>query len=285
MMIPSELLSIIGRRHFMAEIRTESAKQALGAVDALARGGIAVFEISLAIPGASEILRHYAANMDVMVGAGGVLDLRQAEDAAKAGAKFITTPIMVPELVRGCAENHITCMLGALTPTEILMAQRAGTELVKVFPVSAMGGAQYIRSLFRQFTHLSLMVAGGITMETLPDYLALPVRAIALGSTLTPRALVERSDWASMTQIARRYVEYANAWEAAGGGTPSATANGRPTLPDTMMAPVPNMARSQPPMHGPTPTASQPAIAPPGAPAATPSFNSKPAGPGEDWIR
>ncbi|MBA3826401.1 MAG: 2-dehydro-3-deoxyphosphogluconate aldolase, partial [Ktedonobacterales bacterium] len=192
MMLPSELLAIIGRRRFIAEIRTESAQQALGTVDALARGGIAAFEISMAIPGAAEILHHYAASSEILVGAGGVLDARGAEEAAHAGAKFVASPIMAPDLVAACTAAHVTPILGALTPTEIIAAQRAGAELVKVFPINALGGSQYTRALFRQFAALNLLVSGGISLENLADYLALPVRAISLGSTLMPRALVER---------------------------------------------------------------------------------------------
>jgi 2-dehydro-3-deoxyphosphogluconate aldolase/(4S)-4-hydroxy-2-oxoglutarate aldolase len=148
-MIPTELLTIIGRRHFMTEVRTETAKQALGVVEAQARGGIAVFEISVAIPGSSEILRHFASQSDILVGAGGVVTVEQAEEAAKAGARFIVSPIMSPALLYACNELHITCILGALTPTEIILAQQAGAEMVKVFPVNALGGSQYLRSLFR----------------------------------------------------------------------------------------------------------------------------------------
>src|SRR5579884_3569301 len=129
-MLPAELLGIIGRRHFIAEIRTETAKQAIGAVEALARGGIVVFEISLAIPGAEEILHHYASSTDLIIGAGGVLDARQCAEAAGAGARFISSPIVAPELVPVCAEHHIVPILGAWTPTEIITAQRAGAEMV-----------------------------------------------------------------------------------------------------------------------------------------------------------
>jgi 2-dehydro-3-deoxyphosphogluconate aldolase / (4S)-4-hydroxy-2-oxoglutarate aldolase len=288
-MLPTELLGIIGRRHFIAEIRTETAKQAIGVVEALARGGIVVFEISLAIPGAEEILRHYASSTELIIGAGGVLDSRQCAEAAGAGARFISSPIVAPELVPVCVEHHVVPILGALTPTEIISAQRAGAEMVKVMPVSAMGGSLYVRSLFRQFTYLSIMVSGGINLENLSEYLALPVRAVALSSTLTPRTLVERGDWSSMAAIARRFVDFAAAWEASAGSALAYTPEqGRPALPDTMMAP----SQSYPPPH-----ISQPGVArsnpglppPPSLPPpeqSNPSF-PRPAGPrqGDEWIR
>lgn len=274
-MIPSELLTIIGRRHFMTEIRTETAKQALGVVEAQARGGIAVFEISVAIPGSSEILHHFANQAEILVGAGGVVDAAQATEAAQAGARFIVAPIMSPAVLQACNDNHITCILGGLTPTEIIMAHQAGAEMVKVFPVNALGGSNYLRSLYRQFSNLHLLVAGGITLETLPEYLALPVRCISLGSSLMPRSLVERGDWVNITTLARRYVEHATAWEAATTGTPQRTvAVGRPMMGDTVMAPVPaHSTNPTPPSYPPA----QPPMAPPTMPVAPPPVPMNPA--------
>ena len=307
-MIPSELLTIIGRRHFIAEIRTETAKQALGVVEAQARGGIAVFEISVAIPGSSEILHHFTNQSDIIVGAGGVVNATQATEAARAGARFIVSPIMSPAVLQACHESHITCILGALTPTEIIAAQQAGAEMIKVFPVNALGGSHYLRSLYRQFVNLHLMVAGGITLENLPEYLALPVRSITLGSTLMPRSLVERGDWTSITTIARRYIEHATAWEAATAGAPLHTVTvGRPMMGDTVMAPTitaPPPAPNWPTSSPASPMPSEPARFIPQAPpimpmpsqplapepaAEPPSFkpwDSKPAGTErDDWIR
>lgn len=294
-MIPAELLSLIGRRHFLAEVRTETAQQALGTVEALARGGIAVFEISNAIPGASEILRHFATQTEIIVGVGGIITPSDVEAVAQSGARFVVSPIMAPDVLAACREARIACILGALTPTEIVAAQRAGAEMVKVFPVNALGGSHYLRALYRQFTNLHLMAAGGITIENLPDYLSLPVRAIALGSTLMPRALVERGDWVSIASNARRYVEYAQAWEAASAGAPTPqVAVGRPMMGDTTFVPVPSQPLAATPTYptfsepqapqpmypvmptvAPTPTYTAPAAFPPTEPVA-PAFSSPP---------
>jgi 2-dehydro-3-deoxyphosphogluconate aldolase / (4S)-4-hydroxy-2-oxoglutarate aldolase len=237
MMIPNELLTILGRRRFIAEVRTDTARQALGVIESLARGGLTAFEISVAIPGCEEILHHFATSNEIIVGAGGITEARFAEEVARAGAHFISSPITCPELIPICIEHHVMPILGALTPTEIVAAQRAGAEVVKIFPISAMGGGHYIRSLYRQFTHLSVMVSGGVTLETLPDYLALPLRAICLSSTLVPRVIVERGDWHALTQIARHFVEYARQWELGGQNQPRTAANGLPIIGDTTMNP------------------------------------------------
>lgn len=214
-MLPQELLVFIGRRHFIAEIRTETAQQALGTIESLIRGGITVFEVAQSIPGYEEILRHFSKYPDVIVGSGGILEAHQGINAAHAGARFLSSPIVAPDIVQVCQELHLIPILGGLTPTEIIMAQRAGAELVKVFPVNALGGSAYVRGLFRHLTHLSLIVSGGITLDNIAEYLSLPIRAFGLGSSLTPRSLVERGDWNSITQIARYFVEYIASWDSA----------------------------------------------------------------------
>ena len=206
MIIAAELLGIIGRRRFIAEVRTETALQGLNTIEALARGGITVFEISLGIPGAEELLRHFSGNQTIFVGAGSVLDARQAHEAARAGATFIAAPIVAPEVVQVCSEHRVACVLGALTPTEIISAQRAGADLVNIFPISAMGGSNYLRSLYRQFQSLNIMISGGITLENAFEFLALPVRALGLSSTITPREVVERGDWNMLTHLARQFI-------------------------------------------------------------------------------
>ena len=199
-MIPGELISLIARRRLVAEVRTDTAMQALSVVDALAAGGVGVFEIALTIPGASEILTHYATRSDIIVGVGAALEARQALDALSSGARFVASPIFSPEIAQLCQEKGAACVLGALTPTEIINAQRAGAEMVKLFPVEAIGGPAYVRSLLRQLTHISVQVSGGFAVEHLVEYFQLPVRSIALGALLAPPTLVDRGSVAGHHQ-------------------------------------------------------------------------------------
>lgn len=208
-MIPREVVGLMGRRRLVAEVRTETARQALGVVDALAAGGVTTIEVSLTIPGAQEILSHLAIRQDVLVGAGAVLDARQAQEAISCGARFIASPIFQPELIASCRDANVACVLGALTPTEIIAAQKAGAEMVKLFPAEAMGGPAYVRALLTQLTHMSLQISGGFSPQNLGEYLELPVRTVALGALLIPRILVERSNWQALTNRARAFVEFA----------------------------------------------------------------------------
>jgi hypothetical protein len=114
------------------------------------------------------------------------------------------------------------------------------------------------------------MVSGGINLEQLADYLRLPVRAICLGSALTPKAFIDRADWGALTSLAQKYVEFAAAWEAAAtGNTHHGVAPARGPVPDTVFAPVrPSAAAYQPP---PTPH--------------SPSQGKNGNAAGEEWIR
>ncbi|GEM_PF-145915 len=224
-MIPPEMIAQMTRKRLVAEVRTDTARQALSVVDALAAGGITSVEVSLTIPGASEILSHLATRQDVTVGAGSVLDERQASEAISSGARFIASPIFNPEIIAPCRDANVACVLGALTPTEIIAAQKAGAEMVKLFPVEALGGPIYLRVLLRQLTHISVQVAGGFPLEHLPEYLALPVRTVAMGTLLTPTALVEQGAWQAITNRARVFVDYV-ANPAANGARLVAMVNG-----------------------------------------------------------
>ncbi len=287
-MIPREMVTLMERRRLVAEVRTDTAIQALGVVDALAAAGIASFEISLTIPGAHEILGHLAVRQDVVVGAGAVLDARQATEAISYGARFIASPILSPDLVTPCRDANVACVLGALTPTEIIAAQRAGAEMVKVFPAEALGGPMYVRALLRQLTHVSLQISGGFTAENMGEYLALPVRTLALGTLLVPRVLVERGNWQAITSRARAFVDF----------TANPHANAARFLAMMGIAPRPQPTQGPEPQAPQSAPPAQPVAAPVPTPAAVPSqpgasnggfrpWDSRPVelGDDEDWLR
>jgi 2-dehydro-3-deoxyphosphogluconate aldolase/(4S)-4-hydroxy-2-oxoglutarate aldolase len=207
-MIPREMISLMARHRLVAEVQTDTAVHALGVVEALADAGIHTMEISLAIPGAHEILGHLATRQDILVGAGSVVDVQQARDAVAFGARFIASPILNIELIHACREKNVTCIPGALTPSEIIAAQRAGAEMVKLFPGEAFGGPDYVRAVLRQLTHVSLQVSGGISAESMLEFLEMPIKTLALGNVLIPPQLVERENWPALTNRARAFVEF-----------------------------------------------------------------------------
>jgi 2-dehydro-3-deoxyphosphogluconate aldolase/(4S)-4-hydroxy-2-oxoglutarate aldolase len=121
---------------------------------------------------------------EVLLGAGSVLDVGAARDCIAAGARFIVSPALKPDVITHCHKHGIAVVPGALTPTEVAQAWGAGADLVKVFPVSALGGASYIRALKAPMPHLDLMPTGGVTLASLPEYFAAGAAVVGAGSEL-----------------------------------------------------------------------------------------------------
>jgi 2-dehydro-3-deoxyphosphogluconate aldolase/(4S)-4-hydroxy-2-oxoglutarate aldolase len=139
------------------------------------------------------------------VGAGTVLTAAQGTEALEAGASFLVSPVLVPELAPMCREADALLVLGGLTPSEMVAAARAQADLVKVFPVSALGGPGYVKSVLEPLPHLALMVSGGVGRDQIRTYLELGVRSIALGGALMPKALIEARDWVGLEAHARAF--------------------------------------------------------------------------------
>ena len=181
-------------------IRTASAEQAESVVEALIEGGLTVLEVTLTIPGAFELIERLTSRYGntALIGAGTVLDAEAAQKCLAAGAKFIVSPILDLETVAFCRREEIAVMPGALTPTEIFRAHQVGADLVKIFPVSAMGGAAYLKAVKAVFPQMELIPTGGINAETAVEYLRAGACAVGIGGELT------QSDQAEIIRHARR---------------------------------------------------------------------------------
>lgn len=188
-------------------IRTSSAEDARFAVEEVARGGIPIIEVTMTVPGAIEVIREIVKNVpDVILGAGTVLDTATARECIKAGAQFISNPALDLPTVQFVAENpNVAMMSGALTPTEILAAWKAGSDFVKIFPCSAIGGDNYIRTLRRPFPEIPLIAGGGVTQQNAAHYLLAGAAALSVGKELIPREsmLLHKPD--RIRELTRRF--------------------------------------------------------------------------------
>lgn len=171
-------------------VRVNSAELALQAVDALVSGGIPVLEITLTVPGALGVIEQIAARYGdrVLLGAGTVLRPEQARAAAQAGAQFIVSPGLDPELLQLAAALHVPIIPGVLTPSEIMSALRAGATWLKIFPCSALGGPKYLRALRGPFPQLNMMPTGGVRLDNAAEHMAAGAAALGLGSELVDPA-------------------------------------------------------------------------------------------------
>jgi 2-dehydro-3-deoxyphosphogluconate aldolase/(4S)-4-hydroxy-2-oxoglutarate aldolase len=185
----------------VAIARNLTAAPVRGVADALLRGGVRAFELTLNEPEdqALEAVRAAARHADgtvLEIGAGTVLTRAAAERAIDAGSTFLVSPHVEPELIEWAVERGIPFLPGAFTPTEILAAWRAGAAAVKLFPASVAGPA-FVREFRGPFPHIPLLSTGGVTVETAPDFIRAGAVAVGLGSWLIgdgePTGITERA--------------------------------------------------------------------------------------------
>lgn len=188
-------------------IRTSSAEDARFAVEEVARGGIPIIEVTMTVPGAIDVIRQIIRDEpDVIIGAGTVLDAQTAHECIDAGARFISAPALdIPTVELVAKRNNIIMMAGALTPTEILAAWKAGSDFIKIFPCSLIGGDNYIRMLKRPFPDIPLIAGGGVTQQNAAHYLLAGVAALSVGKELIPREsmLLHKPD--RIRELTRRF--------------------------------------------------------------------------------
>ena len=189
-------------------IRAPSADEAIAAVEALLAGGLDVVELTMSVPSAIRVIEQVVARhgATALVGAGTVLDAETARACILAGASFIVAPTVDLPTIQMCRTYSVAAVPGALTPTEIVHAWRAGADLVKVFPCSAMGGASYIKALHAPLPQIDLVPTGGVTAATVGDYIAAGASAVGAGSDLVDFSRLRQGDRAAVTDNARRYV-------------------------------------------------------------------------------
>jgi 2-dehydro-3-deoxyphosphogluconate aldolase/(4S)-4-hydroxy-2-oxoglutarate aldolase len=189
-------------------IRAGSVKKAMAAAEAVVAGGISVLEVTMTVPGAIEAIRNAVRNLgpDVIVGAGTVLDARTANLCFDAGAEFLVTPGLDVETVRAATGAGKLIMAGALTPTEVIAAWRAGADFVKIFPASAVGGASYIRALRGPLPHVPLVPTGGVNLNTAADFLRAGSAALGVGGELISAAALSAGDTITITELAKKYL-------------------------------------------------------------------------------
>lgn len=189
-------------------MRTAAIDDARWAVEVLAEAGISVFEITLTIPSAVELIRELSASKpDLLIGAGTVLTTDHAKASSDAGSKFVVSPIFEKQVVEFCNKNGICVMPAGLTPTEIYNAWQSGADVVKVFPCGAVGGASYIKAIKSVFPEIKLMPTGGVNANTLSDFLMAGAIAVGVGTDLVVSNLVKTRDADALKQKAESFIK------------------------------------------------------------------------------
>jgi 2-dehydro-3-deoxyphosphogluconate aldolase/(4S)-4-hydroxy-2-oxoglutarate aldolase len=190
-------------------LRAKSAEQAHAVVDAMIAGGVTVVEVTMTVPGAIEVLRDLKQKHGetLLLGSGTVTTAKEAEATIDAGAEFVVSPSLHLEVIEATKAAHKLSIPGALTPTEVITAYRAGADYVKIFPCSAMGGAAYLKALLAPFPFLKLIPTGGVTLDTAECFLKAGARALGVGGDLVNLTAVDEGRPEVITQAARAYLQ------------------------------------------------------------------------------
>lgn len=199
-------------------VRAASGDEAIAMADAIGAGGVRALEITMTVPGAVDVIKQAVARYGdrFLIGAGTVLDAEQARACIDAGACFVVSPIVDEETVAFCRRAGVASLPGALTPTEVVRAWRAGADLVKVFPCSAVGGASYIKALKAPLPQIPLVPTGGVTLETAAAFFAAGASAIGVGGDLCDVQAIRRGQPDKVAATARAYVAAVQAARASG---------------------------------------------------------------------
>jgi 2-dehydro-3-deoxyphosphogluconate aldolase / (4S)-4-hydroxy-2-oxoglutarate aldolase len=198
-------------------LRTDNAAAGFQACLAALEAGVGTIEVTTTVPSCFEMIKGLVASTGNRhpIGVGTVWDPGAVKEAKQAGASFVVTPVLLPEVGQACREHGILCVLGALTPTEIYQARLAGAALVKVFPIAPVGGPRYVEALNGPMGGVPLWVSGGVAIDEIGEYLRLGVKAVGLTGSLFPAEAVARNDMEAIRQNAVRAAEAAAAVPAA----------------------------------------------------------------------
>ena len=192
----------------VAVIRADSSSQLLDAARALALGGVTAMEVTMTTPNALATITAVKNEMGdaILMGVGTVLDTETCRMALLAGAQFVVTPVMKPEVIALCNRYSVPIVSGAYTPTEALTAHEAGADFIKIFPADGLG-PNYIKALKAPLPQLQIIPTGGVDVTTAGDFIRAGCAAVAAGSSLVSKDILQSGDWAKLSDMARAFVD------------------------------------------------------------------------------
>ncbi|HZP97481.1 MAG TPA: 2-dehydro-3-deoxyphosphogluconate aldolase [Candidatus Limnocylindria bacterium] len=206
-----DLIRIFSEDRLVAVIRTATPEAAEKAARAMARAGLRLVEITLTVPDAYELIAALAtdeefASQGAVVGAGTVLSGAQAEDALLAGARFLVSPALIPEMLEAARARDAMTMPGTMTPTEMVKAAELGADFIKVYPIATIGGPEFIANVRRALQHLPLVATGNVEYDEIPAYFTAGVVGFGIGGPLIRPDLLERGDTGGIVANAKRFL-------------------------------------------------------------------------------
>jgi 2-dehydro-3-deoxyphosphogluconate aldolase/(4S)-4-hydroxy-2-oxoglutarate aldolase len=203
----TDVVARVEQERVVAVLRLDDPGLLSAVIDALAAGGVRVFEITMTVPRAIEMIGRLTASLssDLVVGAGTVIDADTAHAAIDAGARFVVSPVFRRALLDACRARGTAVIPGCCTPTEILDAWEAGADVVKVFPAASLGPG-FIKDVRAPLPQVKLMPTGGVSIDNAGEWLRAGAVAVGIGSALVDAAAVRAGAFETLTARAARLV-------------------------------------------------------------------------------
>ena len=205
---PSKLIEQLKEAKIVAILRGIAQDKADATAQALADGGIVFLEVTLNTEGALDMIARFKAKHGhkLRIGAGTVLNLAMAKEAAAAGAEYILSPNLNEEVIYFAQERGIDVWPGTMTPTEIVRAYEAGAPAVKVFPMGSLG-LSYLKEIRAPLNHIPMIVTGGVDLHNIREFLDAGAIAVGLGGNLIDKKAMQVGDYVAIEQRAREFVD------------------------------------------------------------------------------
>jgi len=191
----------------LAVIRTDSTERALAATQAVIAGGFRAIEITYSFPGATEAIAKLAETNenDLLLGAGTILKPQQVHEAVGAGAQFLVSPCVLPDVIDAAREHQVAIIPGAFTPTEIYNAHSLGADIVKIFPTVRFG-PEYLKAVRGPLPQIPIMPTSGVDCSNVADWFAAGAVALGAVSSVLDPVLIQKGDWNEITKRAREFM-------------------------------------------------------------------------------
>jgi 2-dehydro-3-deoxyphosphogluconate aldolase/(4S)-4-hydroxy-2-oxoglutarate aldolase len=201
-------LKVIEDSGIIAVIRSQNADEAVKIARAVSEGGIVPIEITLTVPDAFSVMAEVRRSLGarILLGAGTVLDAEGARLAIKAGAEFLVSPMLNPDMVRLCKKNGKVAIPGAFTPTEIVAAWKGGADIIKIFPAS-LGGPELIKDLRGPFPQIKFLPTGGVMLENVAQFIKAGAVAVAVGGNIIDKKAVSLGKFDVITENSRKFLD------------------------------------------------------------------------------
>ncbi len=198
-----EIVGELLKRKAVAVIRIQQPEKLKKVIEALYEGGISVAEITLTVPNAIQLISKMSKELssDIIIGVGSVLNKVQAEEAVKAGAKYVVSPILSKEIIDTAHKLDVPALPGCFSPTEIQTAYELGADIIKVFPADVVG-MNFFKAVLAPMPHLKLMPTGGVSVENAGEWIKAGACAVGLGTALLDKKAIQEENYSKLAENA-----------------------------------------------------------------------------------